>query len=156
MVSSRRAGVLRFAGAVKFAPGYVRKGLFINHFLNQLSSHWKYAIITHTPSPPHTLTPSPLPRFWMGVELDTAHGKNSGSRSGVRYFTCKPNHGVFVLPSRVKRSAAKLGIDPEQKYNECSLVCSILCTCVCACKCTCTCTNLGIDEISWNRRDILE
>ena len=49
-----------------------------------------------------SLTPPP-PRFWLGVELDQAHGKNDGSRSGVKYFKCKPNHGVFVLPSKVKR-----------------------------------------------------
>jgi CAP-Gly domain-containing linker protein 3/4 len=45
------------------------------------------------------------PGIWMGVELDNSHGKNDGSRAGVRYFRCKPNHGVFVLPSKVKRSA---------------------------------------------------
>ena len=42
-------------------------------------------------------------RFWLGVELDHAGGKNDGSKSGVRYFKCRPNHGVFVLPTRVKR-----------------------------------------------------
>ena len=47
---------------------------------------------------------SVIRRFWLGVELDHAHGKNDGSRSGVRYFRCKPNHGIFVLPSKVKRS----------------------------------------------------
>ena len=51
--------------------------------------------------------PFPLPpRIWMGVELDHAHGKNDGSRSGTRYFKCRPNHGVFVLPSKVKRSVS--------------------------------------------------
>ena len=42
-------------------------------------------------------------RFWLGVELDHACGKNDGSKSGVRYFKCRSNHGVFVLPTRVKR-----------------------------------------------------
>lgn len=55
-------GMLRFAGAVKFAPG-----------------------------------------FWLGVELDRPRGNNDGSKGGVEYFKCKPNHGVFVLPSKVKK-----------------------------------------------------
>ena len=41
----------------------------------------------------------------MGVELENGGGDNSGSHSGVRYFTCKPGHGVFLPPSKVKRSA---------------------------------------------------
>ena len=40
----------------------------------------------------------------MGVELDQGGGDNSGSHSGVRYFNCRPSHGVFLPPSKVKRS----------------------------------------------------
>ena len=41
----------------------------------------------------------------MGVELDSGGGDNSGSHSGVRYFNSRPGHGVFLPPSKVKRSA---------------------------------------------------
>ncbi|CAI8007935.1 CAP-Gly domain-containing linker protein 4 [Geodia barretti] len=43
------------------------------------------------------------PGIWMGVELDSGGGDNSGSHSGVRYFNCRPAHGVFLPPSKVKR-----------------------------------------------------
>ncbi|XP_070563228.1 CAP-Gly domain-containing linker protein 4-like isoform X2 [Ptychodera flava] len=39
--------------------------------------------------------------LWLGVELRTAKGKNDGSVQGKRYFSCKPNHGLLVRPSRV-------------------------------------------------------
>lgn len=39
---------------------------------------------------------------WVGIELDTPNGKNSGVVQGKRYFECKTNHGVFVRPSQVK------------------------------------------------------
>ena len=38
------------------------------------------------------------------MELDQPNGKNDGSMNGVRYFKCLPNHGIFVLQSKVKRS----------------------------------------------------
>lgn len=38
------------------------------------------------------------PHFWAGLELDVPEGKNDGSVNGVRYFTCRPNHGLFVRP----------------------------------------------------------
>ncbi|RDD45439.1 CAP-Gly domain-containing linker protein 3 [Trichoplax sp. H2] len=50
---------------------------------------------------------------WIGIELDEELGKNDGSTAGVRYFTCKPRHGVFLPPSKVMKDlnyyyAAKL------------------------------------------------
>ncbi|CAG2165678.1 unnamed protein product [Oppiella nova] len=41
------------------------------------------------------------PGIWLGVELRTATGKNDGSINGVRYFQCKPNHGLLVRPKKV-------------------------------------------------------
>lgn len=45
----------------------------------------------------------------MGIELDQPTGKNDGSKDGVRYFSCRPNYGVLIPKSKVKRagSAAK-------------------------------------------------
>ena len=39
---------------------------------------------------------------WAGVVLDTNEGKNSGSVNGVAYFECKPNHGLFARPEKLK------------------------------------------------------
>ncbi|XP_057598291.1 CAP-Gly domain-containing linker protein 4 isoform X3 [Hippopotamus amphibius kiboko] len=39
--------------------------------------------------------------IWLGLELRSAKGRNDGSVGEKRYFTCKPNHGVLVRPSRV-------------------------------------------------------
>ena len=41
--------------------------------------------------------------LYVGVELDQPQGKNDGSVDGTRYFTCKPNHGLFTPSSKVKR-----------------------------------------------------
>lgn len=38
---------------------------------------------------------------WLGLELKSATGKNDGEVQGHRFFTCRPNHGVLVRPSRV-------------------------------------------------------
>ncbi|XP_078346704.1 CAP-Gly domain-containing linker protein 3-like isoform X2 [Oculina patagonica] len=43
--------------------------------------------------------------MWLGIELDQPVGKNDGSVSGVRYFDCKPSHGVFAPPSKVNKGA---------------------------------------------------
>lgn len=41
--------------------------------------------------------------IWAGVTLDEELGKNNGSVNGVVYFTCKPNHGVFVQASKISK-----------------------------------------------------
>jgi len=50
------------------------------------------------------------PRFadgqWVGVEYETAIGRNDGSVEGVSYFKCAPRHGLFVRPSQVQPSSA--------------------------------------------------
>ena len=38
---------------------------------------------------------------WFGVELDSAAGKNDGSVSGVKYFSCPSGHGIFVRRARL-------------------------------------------------------
>ncbi|XP_064650175.1 centrosome-associated protein 350-like isoform X3 [Lineus longissimus] len=41
------------------------------------------------------------PGHWAGVELEIAEGTNDGSKDGVRYFDCKPKHGLFAPPDKV-------------------------------------------------------
>ncbi|QRW00779.1 Dynein associated protein [Ceratobasidium sp. AG-Ba] len=47
-------------------------------------------------------TTSFAPGKWVGIELNAPNGKNDGSVKDVAYFSCAPNHGVFVRPSQVK------------------------------------------------------
>ena len=40
--------------------------------------------------------------LWVGVILNVPEGKNSGFVNGMQYFTCEPNHGVFVRPNKLE------------------------------------------------------
>lgn len=40
---------------------------------------------------------------WIGVEFTEPLGKNDGSVQGQRYFSCQPNHGMFLRRSAVAR-----------------------------------------------------
>jgi len=40
---------------------------------------------------------------WIGVALDEAVGKNDGSVKGIKYFECRPAHGLFVRARQVER-----------------------------------------------------
>jgi hypothetical protein len=42
---------------------------------------------------------------WVGIELVEQKGKNSGTVDGEKYFTCAPNHGIFIRASRLDLSA---------------------------------------------------
>ncbi|KAG3247163.1 hypothetical protein PI124_g8137 [Phytophthora idaei] len=41
---------------------------------------------------------------WVGIELCEPKGKNSGTVDGERYFSCAPNHGIFIRSSRLDLS----------------------------------------------------
>uniref|UniRef100_M4B9N6 CAP-Gly domain-containing protein n=1 Tax=Hyaloperonospora arabidopsidis (strain Emoy2) TaxID=559515 RepID=M4B9N6_HYAAE len=38
---------------------------------------------------------------WVGIELCEQMGKNSGTIDGQKYFSCAPNHGIFIRASRL-------------------------------------------------------
>ena len=47
--------------------------------------------------------------LWAGVELDESAGRNDGSVGNYRYFSCKPNFGIFCAASKLSQIAS-----PEQ------------------------------------------
>ena len=49
------------------------------------------------------------PGKWVGVELDSAAGKNDGEVQGERYFECPSQRGVFVRPVKVQVLASLSG-----------------------------------------------
>lgn len=59
---------------------------------------------------------------WIGVELDAPKGKNDGSVQGVKYFSCKPKHGMFVRADKLildRRGRAMRLYKIESHKNKC-------------------------------------
>src|SRR5438552_696376 len=53
---------------------------------------------------------------WLGIELLEAKGKNTGTVNNVQYFSCPPDHGVFVsLRSRKARLRTDIGSVSSKK-----------------------------------------
>lgn len=51
--------------------------------------------------------------IWVGLELPTPSGKNSGSVKGKKYFPCQAQHGIFVRISACLRT-----IDTGARSND--------------------------------------
>ncbi|XP_039604276.1 CAP-Gly domain-containing linker protein 4-like isoform X6 [Polypterus senegalus] len=56
------------------------------------------------------------PGLWLGLELRSPKGKNDGSVGDRRYFSCRPNYGVLVRPSRI----AYRGINGAKLVDDCN------------------------------------
>ena len=54
-----------------------------------------------------------LSKEFYGIELDSPNGKNDGSVGSVRYFTAKPNHGVFTLRDTLTKLQKKKPSKPN-------------------------------------------
>jgi len=55
---------------------------------------------------------------WYGVELDTATGKNDGTTKNVKYFSCKPSHGVFLKEHHFEKYTEGQKILSYEEYEK--------------------------------------
>ncbi|KAG7397063.1 hypothetical protein PHYBOEH_001341 [Phytophthora boehmeriae] len=47
---------------------------------------------------------------WVGIELERPEGKNNGELNGREYFSCAPNHGLFVKRAQIKGVLSSSGV----------------------------------------------
>ncbi|CAE7856167.1 clip3 [Symbiodinium microadriaticum] len=65
---------------------------------------------------------------WVGIMLDKPRGKNDGRVKDKQYFTCPPNHGLFMrakvlLPEEAVAEVAEQ--PPEQLVSFCFRFCQV-------------------------------
>jgi len=53
---------------------------------------------------------------WIGLELSKPEGRNNGVYDGVKYFDCRPQHGIFV--KLVKTEIEKKNSEIEKKNSD--------------------------------------
>lgn len=86
------------------APQLIPKGTDLGKRVLFYSSHdkkQKYGVLRYLGEPEFA------EGVWCGIELDKPDGKNNGSKHGIRYFTCEPNHGVFVPLAKVELDSSR-------------------------------------------------
>ena len=66
---------------------------------------------------------------WAGVELETPSGKNDGSVAGKRYFSCRPNYGLFAPAHKIskpaRRTSQKMGVQSLRRSTSRESLCSV-------------------------------
>lgn len=56
--------------------------------------------------------------FWVGVALDYPNGKNDGCVEGTRYFSCRPNYGLFARAQVVEILQSRRQIPQQQQQQQ--------------------------------------
>ncbi|KAL1842305.1 hypothetical protein VTJ49DRAFT_5586 [Mycothermus thermophilus] len=103
MLSDGRVGTIRFVGQTEFAPGLAYWQLASKPRL--LAAGQQVLLNDGREGTVRFVGQTEFaPGLWIGVELPDGSGKNDGAVQGKRYFTCPPEHGIFVRPAALKLS----------------------------------------------------
>lgn len=46
-------------------------------------------------------TPSNQTQVWIGISLSEPSGRHNGTERGIKYWTDKSKHGIFVKPTQI-------------------------------------------------------